>query len=57
MHRGGRPLVCGRAGVGGLVEAARFRGFGVLLSVWGSCYKESSGCVVVVVREPVSDAA
>ena len=30
---------------------------GVLVPVWRSCYKESSGCVVVGVGEPVSDAA
>ena len=39
-------------------EAARKRGFWLFwCSVWGSCYKESSGCVVVVVGEPVSDSS
>jgi len=38
-------------------EAARKRGFRALLPVWGSFYKDSSGCVVVVVVEPVSDAS
>ena len=38
-------------------EAARFRGFWALLSVWESCYENSSGCVVDVVGEPVSNAA
>ena len=32
-----------------------FVGFGVLVPVWERCYKVSAGCVVVVVREPVSD--
>ena len=30
---------------------------GVLVPVWGSCYKESAGCVVVVVGEPVGDSS
>ena len=25
--------------------------------MWGSCYENSSGCLVVIVREPVSDSS
>ena len=34
-----------------------FVGFGLLWSVWGSCYKEAAGCVVGVVGESVGDAS
>ena len=41
----------------------RFRGYAktwvlaLLLSVWGSCYEDSSGCVIVGVGEPVGDSS
>ena len=38
------------------LEAARFR-FWALLSVWGSCHEDSSGCEIAGVGEPVSNAA
>ena len=39
-------------------EAARNRGFWLCWrSVWGSCYEDSPGCVVVIVGEPVGDAS
>ena len=44
--------------VGKMVEAARNRGFWLCWrSVWGSCYEDSPGCVVVIVGEPVGDSS
>ena len=51
-------MLFGSVARGEQTEAARNRGFWLCWrSVWGSCYKESAGCVVVVVGEPVGDSS
>ena len=39
------------------VRLRDFVGLGAAVVGVGSCYEDSAGCVIVVVREPVSDAA
>ena len=56
-----RPRRSDQIGIGSSAENERGCAIswvsGVLVPVWGSCYKESAGCVVVVVGEPVGDSS
>ena len=54
----GLAVVLAEWRAGELVEAARKRGFWLCwCSVYGSCYEDSAGCVIVIVGEAVGDAA